>query len=263
MSRTVKRIFLIFLCTVSVMLPLRAGAISLYGYDRVYHKPAITMILLNGTPEADMKVTMVHRNGTAFITLPQKERRMWETYFRIYRAGVEGRTNWFGNRLDVKDAVIMLEDAGQTYTIPIPYEQLKEASYDDYLIIDLKAGTVRVGLPFSRTLAFFLLHLAIYMGVESLLFWLFKFRSPHDWKFFLIYTLLTKSFVCFLIRDCLNTDVRFYLAFAVLTLFYVVGDIGVLLLKLEDDHDKVSKFSAVANVICGFLIFEAMTRLPM
>lgn len=263
MSRTFKRFLIVFLCLIGLASPLRAGALSLFGYDRVYHKPALTVILLNGSPDAEMKVKMVRRNGAEFNTLPQKEHRLWETYFRIYRAGVEGMTAWFGNAKDFKDAEILLEDKGQTYTFPVPYEKLKEASYDDYLIIDLKDGSIGAGIPFTRTLAFFLLHLAIYMGIEILFFCLFQFRSRHDWTIFLVYTLITKGLLCFAIRNCLNTDDRIYLLFAFLTVFLAAFDIGVFLLTMEDEHNKISKFSATANLVSGLAVYFAMTKLPL
>ena len=256
------RLFLILLCLLTMALPLSAGATT-FGYSRVYQYPAITFIVLGASPEVDMRVTMFYSNGESFKTIPEKEHRLWENYFRIYRQGVEGMKAWYGNQKDFTNAIIHITDRGQTRDIPLPYEQLHTDSTPEYIFINVKSGTVSVGMPTARRWAFFFMHLAIYLLVESLLFWRIGFRDKRSWRFFLIYTAITKALVCIFIRKWLNVDQRFYLVFAVLTLFLIMLDIAIFLFQLDEDRNKIGKFAGLANALAGFLVYLSMIKLPM
>ena len=133
----------------------------------------------------------------------------------------------------------------------------------DYIFINMKTGSISVGMPAARRWVFFFLHLLIYLVVESLILWHMGVRSRQSWRFFLIYTTITKGLVCIFIRKWLDVDQRFFLLFAVLTLFLMMMDIAVFLFQLDEDRNKIGKFSGLANALAGFLVYMAMTKLPM
>ena len=256
------RLFLILLCLLTMALPLGAQATT-FGYSRVYHYPAITFIVLGASSKVDMRVSMVLNNGEEFRTIPEKETRLWESYFRIYRQGVEGKSSWFGNQKDFTDAVVHIADKERSYDIPLPYEDFHTDSTPEYIIVNMKDGSLSLGIPTARRWAFFFIHLAIYLLVESFVFWRMGFKGKRTWRFFLIYTAIVKGLVCIFIRKWLNVDVRFYIAFAALTLFLMMVDVAVFLFALDEDRNKLGKFSGLANALAGFLVYEAMLRLPM
>ena len=245
-------------------LTAQASAQGLAGYNRVYHHPALTIVVLHASGDADMQISMVPLREAPYTTLPQKETRLWETYFRLFRHRVEGQKSWFGNRIDFKDAVIQISDRGKNYSFPVPYEQMKEESrQNDFMIIDLEKESITVGKPFSRTAAFFLFHLFLYIVTGSLLLYYYGVRELRSWSIYLIYTILTKIIVCYLTISWLDVDPKLYIVYAAGALLYVVLDIAFYLLKMDwEDKDTVSKFSALSNVLSALLLFAALHWLP-
>ena len=194
---------------------------------------------------------------------PDRQRRAWETCFRVYRYAVFDLDAWFGNSYDFKDAFITVQDRGRTFDVPIPHEQLKQASFNDYLLLDVKKETLTVGVPWTRTAALFLMHLAIYLLVEGVIFRLFGVRDPHSWFVFLLYTVISKGVWCWFIRDWLNVDPRSFVFFAVMAVFAIVLDMAVYLLTIDESKTVISHFSAVSNIAAALAVFLALEFLPI
>lgn len=262
MKHTLRHRILILFALLLLTLPLSAQATT-FGYSRVYHQPAITFIVLGASSQVEMRVTMELSDGTQFRTIPEKEHRLWENYFRIYRQGVQGKSSWFGNQKDFTGAIMHIADGEKSYDIPLPYEEFHTDSTPEYIFVHMKDGSLSLGMPVVRRWAFFFMHLAIYLLVESFIFWRMGFKGKRHWCFFLIYTAVSKGLVCIFIRKWLNVDTRFYILFAALTLFLMMADVAVFLFALDEDRNKIGKFAGLANALAGFLVYEAMLRLPM
>lgn len=258
-------VFLICLLLLPLLvLPSAARAAAPGAGIGVYHKPAVTITVLHASPGAKMTVTMFHQfKGGSFDVKPRKENRGWEVCFRIYRMDVFDLDAWYGNAYDFKDAVVTLRDRDRTVTVPVPYEQLKEASFNDFLILDAKKGTLTVGAPWTRTAALVLMQLALYLLVESIAFRLLGIREKKSWLFFLIYTAVTKGLCCFYRRDWLNADPRIYIFFGLTAIFLGVLDMGVYLLTVDESKDNLAKFSMISNIAAGLVVFAAMRLLPL
>ena len=258
------RASVLLICLIMLLLPLGAQAAGGGAGVGVYHKPAITVIALHGSPDVKMQVTMFHRrSGDSFQVDPDRQRRAWETCFRVYRYAVFDLDAWFGNSYDFKDAFITVQDRGRTFDVPIPHEQLKQASFNDYLLLDVKKETLTVGVPWTRTAALFLMHLAIYLLVEGVIFRLFGVRDPHSWFVFLLYTVISKGVWCWFIRDWLNVDPRSFVFFAVMAVFAIVLDMAVYLLTIDESKTVISHFSAVSNIAAALAVFLALEFLPI
>ena len=241
-----------------LLFPLNAQA---YGYT--YHPPAITVILLQSSAGAEMEVTLVPRVGEPISAKLEKERRAWENCYRLYRYAVVDKDAWYGNTVDFKDAVITVTDNGESYSFPVPYEQLKQYDFNDYLLIDLKAGTIRAGLPASRRWAITFMHLALYLLVEGIVLYLFQIRSRRNWTVFFVSTVLTKGIVCFAMNYCINVDPRINVVFAFATCFLIAIDMSIYLIFMEEEKNKIGKYAVTANIIAAQIIFEAAKYLPM
>nr|MBQ6242916.1 hypothetical protein [Lachnospiraceae bacterium] len=264
MSRKLVRFSALLICLITLALPLAAHAGGPGVGVGVYHKPAITIVVLHGSADVKMQVTMFHqRSGESFVVKPDKERRAWETCFRLYRYAVFDLDNWYGNSYDFKDAYVTLTDGDRTLTIAIPYTQLKEASFNDFLLLDADKGTLTVGVPWTRTAAMLLFYLGIYLLVEGAVFWLFGVRERASWRTFLIYTVISKGAWCWFIRDWLNVDPRSFVFFGVMAVFAIVLDLAVYLLTIDESKDKLSHFAAVSNIAAGLAIFGALQFLPI
>ena len=261
MMKRFRILTLVLLCLAVTALPGVAKATT-FGYNRVYQKPALTIILLHASPDVELKLTMIPFSKIPFNHLPEKNTRLWETYFRVYRPAVQGMQVWKNNMHDFEGAVITVSDRGQLHSIPVPYEQFKDTATDDYLIIDLKDDSVLVGLPFARRLFYFGLHLAIYLLIGSLIFLMIKVRNKRSWRVFLLYTIISKGLVCYYFRDWLNTAPTNSIFFAAVAVFSIALDMAALLMFTEEDKDKIGKYSAAFNIFANLAVYFALTKLP-
>ncbi|MBQ4425339.1 MAG: hypothetical protein II882_06355 [Lachnospiraceae bacterium] len=257
-GRMLRFLCLLLLCF--MMMPLTARALN---YGRAYHPPAITVIMPHYGDETEVRVTMYHSSGESFTMKLEKERRVWEDCFRLFRYAVYEKDNWYGNTVDFKDAVLLIQEGEKTYTFPIPYQELKANDFDDYLVIDLKEETLRVGIPLGRTLALFFMHLAVYLVVEAIVFFLFKIRSKRSWLLFLAYTAVTKGIMCFVIRGWLNVNPRVNIIFGAVTCMYVAVDLAFFLVMLEEPRNYVSKAAVFGNLLAAQAMYEVIKYLPM
>ncbi len=242
-----------------LLLPLSAKAFG------VYRNPAITVDVLHASGNVDVQVTMQRHDhtGDSFNAKIHKDRRVWETLFRIYRDDIFDLDAWFGNSYDFEGAVLTARDGGRTWTIPIPYDQLKVQDYDDYLILDMNKGTLTVGVPVTRSILLAVMHLMIYLLVEGLILHLVGIRSRRSWKIFLLYTIPTKGIICFITRTWVNCDPRAYLAFAVASIFYLMFDLAFLTMLMDNSKDKIGKFAAAGNLLAALAVYWSFLHLPM
>ena len=259
--KKLQKISVLLICLVTMALPLGVQAFG------VYHNPAVTIAVLHASGDVEVNVTMIsHSDGRSLHPKLRKDRRVWETLFRLYREDdyyMDGKIYWFGNSYDFENATLTARDGDREFTVPIPYSELKKDDYDDYLILDMKAQTLSAGVPWTRSAAIMLLHLAIYLAVEALILRLVGIRSRRSWIVFLLYTIPTKAIICFISRTWVNCDPRAYIAFAVASIFYLMFDLAFLTLLMDSTKDKVGKFAASANVAAALIIFWSFKNLPM
>lgn len=253
------RLFLLLLCVAVLTLPVTAYAASV----GAYRPPAITVIVRHASLGVDMNVT-INRQTTGELPLPmEKESRLWETDFRLFRYKVYGVKEWFGNAYDFKDAYFTVQDRGQTYTIPVPYDQLKKTDFNDVLILDLRTQQVTVGVSTIRHVAIFMMHLCLFLLLEAFVFWRCHINEKKNWIIFLIYTTLTKSVACFIIHGWLNIDPRVVTVYTFMCCFYIVIDLLFFLLTMDDFREKISKASVLANILSLSAVYYATKFLPM
>ncbi len=258
MSKKLSGMYSLLMVLLFLLLPIGVQAAG-----GAYHPPAITVVVLHSSPEAEMKVTMVRRNGDHVLLNLEKERRGWENCFRLYRQGSITITAWYGNSYDFKDAVFTLTDKDQTYTIPVPYEKLKDNSFNDFLLLDLKTGEITVGVPATRTLGIFLMHLAIYLLVEGAVLWIFRIRERRSWIVFVVQTVLTKGFLCYFIRDWLNVDPRSLIFFIAISVFFIALDMAVYIMMMEETKETVGKIALFSNILGAIVMHRVIVLLPM
>ncbi|MBO4837913.1 MAG: hypothetical protein J5493_00895 [Lachnospiraceae bacterium] len=264
MHKKLVRLSVFLICLISLALPAAVHAVGPGQGIGVYHKPAVTIAVLHASPGAEMKITMFHQlKGGSFEVTPKREQRGWEVCFRLYRGDVFHLNAWYGNAYDFKDAYVTIQDRGRTVTIPVPYADLKESSYDDLLILDMNKETLTAGVPWTRTAALLLMHLGIYLLAEGAIFWIMGVRERASWRTFIIYTVISKGLWCWFIHDWLNVDPRSYVFFAVMAVLAIVLDLAVYLLTIDESKDLLSKFAALSNIAAALAIFGALELLPV
>ena len=260
MSKAKRLMLMIITCVMILSAPQAANAMG----NGAYVPPAITVAVLHASRDVTMEIILVPKKGTPITVYPERDRRGWETCFRLYRRGVFTIKSWFGNAYDFQDSVIILKDRGETYTFPVPYEQLKVDAFNDFLTLDMKDGTLSVGRPLSREIGLFLMHLGMYLLTEGIVFWLFGIRSKRSWLIFFIQTVISKGAFCFFVRDWLNVDPRAYIALAAASLFFIVLDIMIYIFTMEEESkNTISKVATVSNVAAGVMAYYMLRLLPM
>jgi hypothetical protein len=124
------------------LFPARAEALG----RGTYHPPALTIVAFGAPGDLELQVEMEY-NGERFPVTMEKETRLWETQYRLFREGSFRKTAWFGSDKDFAGAVLLLHSGGEERRIPIGPELLTPGSREEYMTLYARGGKLASGLP--------------------------------------------------------------------------------------------------------------------
>lgn len=258
--KAIRRIQALLLAAALFML---VPAASAYAAGSRYHPPAVTFVVMNAPKDLSLTLKLIKEGEPVYAKL-DTERRAWESYYRLYRDAVWKIDRWYGNQYDLKDAVLIVESGGTEKTIPVPSEQLSERELNDYLVLDLKRGSLSFGLPFWRAPLLILMRMAVTILAECLIFYLYGYRMRRSWKIFLAVNLVTSLALNIMIRNWLNVNQQYFLGYAYALLLLPVGEIVAYVLLLdEQSRDRCINCTLWGNIASALLHIVMVTTLPL
>ena len=258
--------FLISLYAVLLLLaafPTRAWAIR--PGTGSYHPPCITLLVYNA-PEGLTASIEMESVGKRFPVTMEKETRLWETQFRVFREGVFAKSAWFGNEKDFLNAVLILHTESGDIELPIPADELTHGGNEDFLSYNFRTGAFQVGMYGWRMPLLFALRMVLLLLVKSLLLYLYRYRRESSWRRFFIANLISLGAVNLFINswggtiDASSAYPALLVAMLVVLLFEIVTQ--VLLLD-EYDPDTATNFTVAGNVTSCVLLFLIVTYFPV
>lgn len=233
---------------------------------RRYHPPAL-MILVNNAPrDLEIRVSMV-KEEKRFETTMDMERRVWESYYRLYRDGVVQMNSWYGNRYDFQDAFLILSTGGTERTVPLPVDELTEGGQFDLLSLDPYNGTITYGVSPLRAPLLLILRVAVAFLVEALIFHLFRYRDRRSWIVFCLCNLVTEVGHNLILSGKFVSDENFVGYFQIylflIPLVFLVELLAIVAFVDEHNRDYSVSYVLTSNVVSILLQLFALLFLPV
>ncbi len=249
-------------CLVWMMvIPAAAGGPTRGGS---YHAPAVTIITENAP--RDLEITMnIHRNnGTVVPTQLEKKTRVWEQQFRLYRAGVFGIDQWYGNAYDLKDAELVLVSGGKETVIPLSQELTDRMNYNDILTLDYRAGTVSLGAAVWRGPLMLAMRLIVVTALEVVIFRLFRYREKRSLLIVAAVTLVTFGLLSIYTYNWLNSDPRRLILYILFSIILLTVQTLVFVSSVEENHrDKTLTTTIWASLTALVANYAMLVLLPV
>ena len=249
-------------CLVWMMaIPAAAGGPTRGGS---YHAPAVTIITENAP--RDLEITMnIHRhNGTVVPTQLEKKTRVWEQQFRLYRAGVFGIDQWYGNAYDLKDAELVLVSGGKETVIPLSQELTDRMNYNDILTLDYRAGTVSLGAAVWRGPLMLAMRLIVVTALEVVIFRLFRYREKRSLLIVAAVTLATFGLLSIYTYNWLNSDPRRLILYILFSIILLTVQTLVFVSSVEENHrDKTLTTTIWASLTALVVNYAMLVLLPV
>ena len=239
--------------------PTRAMAL---GMGR-YHPPCITLLVYHAPKGLEASIEM-EKNEERFPVTMQKETRLWETQFRLYREGAYRMRSWFGNEKDFKNAVLILHTASGDVQVPIPADQLTHGGSEDVISYDFRTGELKVGMPAGRIPMLFAARMLILLLLKGLILFFFGYRRLSSWLGFLAVNLISMGVVNLFTKGWINVDMAnayplLFVGMLVLLLFEIISLVVVL---GEFNRNKAVSYAVGANLAGAVTIFLMLTYFP-
>lgn len=234
------------------------------GLQAVYHDPMVTILVESGPEDLELEMILHRRDGSEIPVELEKRTIAWEQQFRLYRELVYGVKSWFGNDIDLLGAELVLHYGGQELIIPLEQSLTDQLSMDDELMLDFKAGTLKLGQPFWRGGLLMILRILLSLAALMLIFRLRGYEAPRSFLCVGLGGLISYLPVHLLTKGWLNHDER-----EIVVLVLVLG--VTLLLQLltlvffidEDDRDRTMVTTLLANVAAVAVSFLTLNFLPV
>ena len=173
-----------------------------------YHPPAVTILTVNAPSDLEISIRLHKRDGTVIPSQLQKKTRLWEQQFRLYREAVYGVTNWYGNDYDLQDSEVVLLSGGQERVIPLPRELTDLTDINNVLVLNYRTGEITLGEPFLRTPLLTLMRVAVAVGMECLVFYLYHYAEKRTYLLEILVGIVTNGLLHWFTSGNLHTDPR-------------------------------------------------------
>ncbi len=169
----------------------------------VYYRPSLTFVTRNAPEDMMMYMELTHR-GESYAVFLYREDRLWESYFRFYHQTATDIPVWYGSRAEFRDAVLVVETGGVETRVPLPEEDQKKLTMDDFFMLDLSDMSLQFGLPTARGVLLFLARIVITVTAAMLILLLFRYRWLKSWMTVLIVNLVCQSALSLMLMNKIN-----------------------------------------------------------
>jgi len=226
-------------------------------------QPPVITVLVNGAPR-DLELTVLIKNeGRIVPARMEKERRGWESCYRIYRENVFDVKAWYGNAHDLEDAVIVAASGGVKKEIPLLREGLSKGR-DDYFTLNWKTGALSVGIPSWRAPVLAVMRILGGILIEAVVFYLYGFREKKTWLLLIAVNIVTLGIWSWIVSGWLNA-LRQNLVWLILAevLMFLAELFVVLTFVDEKDRNHTVSCFTVANGASLVAEILAISYLPL
>lgn len=213
-----------------------------------YQPPTLTVVVL-GAPKGTEMTVVMHKDGETFHSPIECERRAWESYYRVYRAGVWQIKDWYGNAYDFRDAELVLRCNGEEKHVPLPEGLLHERGFDETITLHYASGKLSYGLPGWRAPLLVGMRVLAALLIEGLFFWLSGYRDRKSWLLFLAINLVIHGALNVFCNGWINVNPDIYMVYYMgMIVSFLIECTAFLLLVDEYDSNRLISYLVRANL---------------
>lgn len=243
-----KKPFLILI----LILTLLIGGTPNYGNSA---EPPGLIILVSFPPD-DLKMSLLIESGTLSEPIVlKKEKRSWEAAYRFFyhMTPMENRP--------LSKGKLVVETEGQRFEFSMPSGINR--SYNQFLTLDLKKGTLSMGTPPYRAPILVGIRLSLTLIIEGAVFYLLGLREKKSWMLFLMVNLVTQGWLNTLIEGP-NMGYMWFFGFIFAEGLILVVEWAIYLAWLKEFTKKRASIAVwLANMASLLLGGCLLTVLPI
>jgi len=256
MNRTKRILAALLLVLVVLATPDTALALR-----KIVQPPMIT-VLVNGAPR-DLQLTLrIFKEDQVIPAGMEKERRGWESCYRVYRENVFSVKAWYGNSYDLKNAVIVAASGGVEKQFSLPPEGLN--SRDDYFTLNWRTGTVTPGLPRWRPALLAAMRILGGLAIELVVFYLYGFREKKTWLVLIAVNIVSLGVWAWIVSGWINALQQNVVWLILAEIMLFLGELAVILMFVDEkDRNRTVSCLTVANAASVIAEVLALTYLPV
>lgn len=179
-------------------------------------------ILVYGAPK-DATLTLRYPESAELETMVmEREDRVWETYFRVYFRG--HLIKW---RRGLPDGTqLVVEAGGEGFVLPLPEDCF--TGENAVFQLDLDTCGLREGGPPFRTVLLAALRIAVTLLLQTLIFFLLRYRERRSWKIFAVTAAVTQAALQLLIFHGASTLTSDYVLWVLVALILMEAFVTVV-----------------------------------
>ena len=178
-----KNLFLVLILMLGLLLPTPVKANAA--------EPPCFMVMVEHAPD-DLELYVTDGKD---VTVPVKLRndsKAWERYYRFYYHDLPGIDKEHYAE-ELKNMTLLVKYGSESFSCQIPSEGFEY--YNNLLTLDLETKTLKQGEPDGRSLKLFALRLGLTLLIEGIVLFLFGYRKPLSWIFFIAINVMTQGFL--------------------------------------------------------------------
>ena len=228
-----------------------------------YQPPTLTVVVLGAPAGTEMSV-ILHKGDEVFHSPIECERRAWESYYRIYRAGVWQIKDWYGNAYDFKDAELLIKNSEGEKLIPIPDGLLQPRGFDETITLRYDSGTLSYGLPVWRSPLLVGIRVLVALLIEGIFFFFKGFTEKKSWLVFFLINIVIHGALNVFCNGWINVNPSIYAVFyLVVFVSFLLETAGFLMLVDEYSSDRIISYLVPANLCSHAVNLLLMNYLPI
>lgn len=229
----------------------------------VYYRPSLTFVTRKAPEDMMMYMELTHQ-GERYNVFLFREDRLWESYFRFYHQTATEIPTWYGSRAEFRDAVLVVETGGVETRIPLPEEDQKKLTMNDFFMLDLSDMSMRFGLPVLRGVLLLLSRVAITLGAAMLILYLFHYRWMKSWLTVIIANLICQGALSWMLMNQINFNPNLVGVQFLAMLGVLVVQIPLFWLTMDENGGETSvRYAFFSNLATAALNHIFLLNCPL
>lgn len=166
------------------ILLLLGISLSTAAYANSAEPPSFTVIVSNPPKDLSLYLLFADAGEEEAIAL-EKERKVWETYYRFFYHMSPIRNNNMGG------TVLIVQSNEKNFQCSLPASTMN--TYNNLLMLDMEKESLTIGQPPLRVPILVAMRIILTLIIEGVVFFLFGYRKKASWLAFFAINLVTQG----------------------------------------------------------------------
>lgn len=250
-------------CLLALLLVLAVPVGAEAASRGVYYRPSLTFVTRKAPEDMMMYMELTHQ-GEHYTVFLYREDRLWESYFRFYHQTATDIPIWYGSRAEFRDAVLVVETGGVETRVPLPEEDQKKLTMNDFFMLDLSDMSMRFGLPRARGVLLLLARILITLSAAMLILYFFRYRWLKSWLTVLITDLVCQTGLSLMLMNQINFNPNLIGVQFLAMMGVLIIQIPLFWLTMDENGSEVSvRYAFWSNLATAALNHIFLINCPL